>query len=478
MKFIDYFILLAYGLGLIAFAYFVSRRKNTDQDEEFYLGSKNLGAGHIGLSVAATDVGGGFSIGLGALGFTLGLSGSWLLFTGLVGALLSSIILIPRLKLLELDHSYFSYPQVIKHYFGSHAAHLAALISFIGYLAFTSAQLMAGTKLASVLIPGLSFSAIMIILTLISVIYTSIGGLRAVVLTDTIQWTLVVLGLGFIAIPLGIIHLGGIEHIVERAGPESLSLTQLSFQTLINWMISIVPIWFVAMTLYQRIFACKDEREAKRAWYIAGFFEWPVMAFLGVGMGVLAKVAFLDGLLQVPSTGGDLDPELAIPLFLKTVLPTGLLGLLFVSYLSAILSTADSCLMAASGNLYSDFLTEKKWTNRLVSPRVITFSLGLLALALGLLFDSVLKLMLHAYGFMISGLLIPTLAIFLTKKTASSSALISMVVGILSYLMFTNIDTGGWNANLFGISFSAIAYIGSDYINEYLNRNKRISKAK
>ncbi len=46
---------------------------------------------HVGLSVVATDVGGGFSIGLGGLGFVMGISGSWMLFTGLVGAWLSAI---------------------------------------------------------------------------------------------------------------------------------------------------------------------------------------------------------------------------------------------------------------------------------------------------------------------------------------------------------------------------------------------------
>ncbi|PJB24361.1 MAG: sodium:solute symporter, partial [Elusimicrobia bacterium CG_4_9_14_3_um_filter_62_55] len=57
--------------------------------------------GHVGLSIVATDVGGGFSIGLGGLGYAIGLSGSWLLFTGLVGAWLSAVFLIPRVKAVE-----------------------------------------------------------------------------------------------------------------------------------------------------------------------------------------------------------------------------------------------------------------------------------------------------------------------------------------------------------------------------------------
>jgi len=52
------------------------------------------------------------------------------------------------------------------------------------------------------------------------------------------------------------------------------------------------------MTLYQRIYACHDEKTAKRAWYLAGVFEWPVMAFLGVLLGLFARVAADQGMFE------------------------------------------------------------------------------------------------------------------------------------------------------------------------------------
>ncbi|RKY23574.1 MAG: sodium:solute symporter family protein, partial [Planctomycetota bacterium] len=70
-----------------------------------------------------------------------------------------------------------------------------------------------------------------------------------------------------------------------------LYLNNLSWQTLVKWAVTIVPIWFVGMTLYQRIYACRDEKTAQRAWFLAGLLEWPVMAFMGVALGVLARVA-------------------------------------------------------------------------------------------------------------------------------------------------------------------------------------------
>ncbi len=82
--------------------------------------------------------------------------------------------------------------------------------------------------------------------------------------------------------------------------------------------------------------------------------EWPVMAFLGVSLGLLGRVALEQGLLGVATAG--FDPELALPLLLKNILPAGLLGLMLSAYFSAVMSTADSCLMAASGNLLTDII--------------------------------------------------------------------------------------------------------------------------
>lgn len=132
-----------------------------------------------------------------------------------------------------------------------------------------------------------------------------------------------------------------------------------------NWGFAIIPIWFVGMTLYQRIYASKDTATAKKAWFIAGLFEWPIMAFIGVFLGLLARVAFDIGMFNDMIINGEsvasipveqFDGEKGLPLLLKSVLPVGFLGIVLSAYFSAIMSTADSCLMASSGNLLTDVL--------------------------------------------------------------------------------------------------------------------------
>lgn len=453
MSVIDLIIFMIYMLVMLGVGvYFL--RKNKEQDD-YFVGGRNIGPWHIGLSVVATDVGGGFSVGLGGLGFVMGMSGSWMLFTGLLGAWLAAVYLIPKVKSNPAFKNFYTLPQIFKYLFDERVGIMAALICFIGYLGFTSSQLLAGAKLASGTIQGLSLPLALIIMGVIAVVYTTIGGLKAVIYTDTVQWIILLLGFILIGLPYSYFYVGGWEAIESSLPSEMFSLTNLRWQDFFNWCITILPIWFVGMTLYQRIFACIDEKSAKKAWYIAGFFEWPIMAFMGVTLGVLARVAFEQGLLVGAEEG--MDPEMGLPILLSTVLPVGLMGLMMSAYFSAVLSTADSCLMAASGNLSTDIFGRwlKNKPQHLVMrfSQMFTMAIGIIALGIALQMTNVLDLMLYSYAFMVSGLLIPILGGLFWNLRSPSAALASMLVGggltvFLSFLTPLPLDL---DPNFFGL---------------------------
>lgn len=215
---------------------------------------------------------------------------------------------------------------------------------------------------------------------------------------------------------------------------------KVAFSTLINWAFSIIPIWFIGMTLYQRIYAAKSEKEAKQAWFIAGLFEYPVMAFLGVALGILAKVSFDSGLLPTASLSM-IDPESAMPMMLKQVLPIGALGLIMAAFFSAILSTADSCLMASSGNICLDLFSFRKQKKALRMSQIMTFVIGFVAVLLAMFIPSVLDLMLMSYAFMVSGLTAPVLGILWYKKPSPRAALSAMSMGSLCLLILQLLGT-------------------------------------
>lgn len=459
MHIVDLLIFCFYLLAMLGVGFFFMRRNKSTDD--YYVGGRKLNSFHIGLSVVATDVGGGFSIGLGGLGFTMGLSGSWLLFTGLIGAWLSGVLLIPKISNLARRKGFLSFPQFLEHVFDKRVALLAGLISAIGYLGFTSSQILAGAKLASSTFQNLSLNNALLVMGVIAVAYTAIGGLKAVIYTDTIQWIVLMTGLIFIGIPFSYFEIGGLKAIKQTLAPEFLALNSISWQQIVNWMFTIIPIWFIGMTLYQRIYAAKDTKTAQRGWFIAGLFEYPIMAFMGVILGMFARVALENGLLPGYSAA-NLDAEMGLPVLLRTILPVGFLGIVLSAYFSAIMSTADSCLMAASGNILTDILKKHNSKNGLRFSQLLTLLIGALALLIALKMESVLQLMLHSYSFMVSGMIVPVLAALFTKRPNAFGALISMLTGgglTLTLIILNTPLPIGLDANIFGIFCSAIVYI-------------------
>jgi len=468
MHSIDLLVFVIYFAGMLGLGVYFYRKNKTDDD--YYVGGRKMTAGHIGLSVVATDVGGGFSIGLGGLGFTMGISGSWMLFTGLIGAWLSSAFLIPKVYHTAKKKKMLSFPQALNHYYDARVALLAGIISLIGYLGFTSSQILAGAKLATATFSSASFdlslSTAVIIMGLIAVVYTVIGGLKAVIYTDSIQWVVLLVGLIGIGIPLGFLKIGGWEGLASVVDQKMLQLNHLRWSQGFNWLITIVPIWFVGMTLYQRIYACKDQKTAVKAWRIAALFEWPLMAFMGVLLGLFAKVAFEQGMfteMGYPPNSG-IDAEMGLPLFLSKMLPIGLMGIMLSAYFSAILSTADSCLMAASGNLITDVFggLSKNAKSSIKRSQLITLVLGFIAIFLALQMQNVLELMLHSYAFMVSGLFVPVLAMLSLKKPSPKAAIFSMLVGGFTTLILITLSVDlpfQLDPNFFGITLSGVSFM-------------------
>jgi SSS family solute:Na+ symporter len=174
------------------------------------------------------------------------------------------------------------------------------------------------------------------------------------------------------------------------------------------------------------------------------------------------------------------DPEMGLPILLRTILPPGILGLMMAAYFSAVLSTADSCLMAASGNLSTDlfggFLKNKKENSQMIASQIFTLGLGVLALIIALQMTNVLELMLYSYAFMVSGLLVPVLFGLFSNKRDSHAAMWAMIVGGGTTAGLSFADVGlpfGLDPNFFGI-FSSLAA----YLLVYMARRNKFSKSR
>lgn len=459
MTLIDYFIFGGYFLAVIYVGYYFNKKNKSLSD--YYVGSRNISASHIGMSIVATDVGGGFSIGLGGLGFVMGLSGSWLLFTGLIGAWLAAVFVVPHIKKFDAKEDFYTYPDFLKYHYGAKVAILASIISAVGYLGFTGAQILAGAKLASAsILSGIDVAnkldIALYVMAAVVIGYTVLGGLKAVIYTDTIQWIILLFGLIFLGLPFAYFGIGGYDAIQTNLPDKFFTLTNVSATQLTNWAFTIIPIWFIAMTLYQRIYACRNEKEAKKAFYVAGFLEYPIMAFVGVALGMLGRIAFPDA-----------EPEMGLPLLLKSALPAAITGIVLAAYFSAIMSTADSCLLASSSNFVNDLLNRYVFKNLSMKgnirlSQIVTFIIGIIAVLLASNFKTVLELILHAYAFMVAGLFIPTVAAYIFKIGNSKAAIASMLSGGVFTFVTIALSTKlplGLDPSVYGILISLVVFI-------------------
>jgi len=449
---IDILLIAGFFIGMLVYG-FSLKESNATVDDHF-VGKRNMGAGKIGFSVVATDVGGGFSIGLGGLGFLMGLSGSWLLFTGLLGAWLSAVFLIPKVKPLSDRLRMLTFPDLLAHRFDERCRVVAAIVSALGYAAFVGSQMLAGGKLSAAAF-NIPLHTAVLAMSVVIVLYTAFGGIRAVILTDVVQWAILLVGLGLLALPLSYQAVGGWSGLQAALPPEYFSFTNITPATFATWIVTIVPVWFVGMTLYQRIFAVRDVKTAQRAWLIAGLLEWPVMAILGTVLGMMARVLF-------PAV----EAEMGLPMLIREVLPVGAMGLVVAAYFSAIMSTADSCLLASVGNLVHDLYRrirpDASDASLIKLTRGLTFAVGFGSVGFALVIPRVLDSIVVAYSFMVAGLFFPTIAALYWKRATATGAFWSMVLGggITVAATFYPPLVGGIEPIFVGLAVSAVVLVG------------------
>jgi SSS family solute:Na+ symporter len=287
-------------------------------------------------------------------------------------------------------------------------------------------------------------------MSVVIVAYTALGGLEAVVYTDTLQWAILFLGLGLLGLPLSLRAVGGVEGLVEALPPGHLTLTNIGLGQFATWMVTIVPVWFVAMTVYQRIHATRDLATARRAWFFAGLLEYPGMAFLGATLGMCARVLY-------PAV----EPEMGLPLLVRDVLPAGATGLVLAAYFAAIMSTADSCLLASVGTVVDDLRRKGSAPDpgagrRLRTSRVLTVVIGLGSVAFALYAPTVIDSILLAYSFLVGGLFVPTLAALFWPRVDGRAAFLGIVAGGVTTVVLSARDWGlGVEPIFVGLGLSA-----------------------
>ena len=438
LHFLDFAAIGLYFLALLWVGYRVMRsEKGHGEGESFMAADRNMNLFQTTATTAATDIGGGFSIAMGGLGFTLGISGSWLIAISGLSIILASFLMVPKVKRWADHVKGLTTGDLFEARFDRRTGTLAAVVIGLAWFTFVGGQIIAGGKLLQVTM-GMNLSFGILLAGGIILAYTAMGGLKAVIYTDVFQMVVLLVGVVFILVPIGMVKVGGWEGLTAQlaAKPETASMVKwdaIGWKQLLGWFFSIFPIWFISIAALQRIVAARDERTARWSFLLTGVpIEWPLFAVGSTLVGMFARIL-------VPQLT---DAELATPTMILNLLPTGLAGIVIAAYIAAVMSTADSCLIGPvaifTNDIYRKIIKPAAVDAELIRvARVLTIVLGVLAIAMAYLTPNVLDLILYAYTFGAAGLFFPMLGLLFWKRTTASGAFWSMMLGGSSAVIWT-----------------------------------------
>ena len=340
-----------YLAALVAVGY-ATRRRSRAGLGDFYLAGRNLGGFVLLLTLYATQYSGNTLLGYPGEAFRIGYA--WVMSVGFMMAIIVVyLIFAPRLQRIARRRAFITPGDWITHRFGSARLTLIANVLLVLAISnFLLAQLMAMGHVTE----GLSGGAVpywvgVVLLTLVVIVYETVGGMRAVAWTDCVQGVMLLVGLaGLLAavVPTPA-HLEALTLAVATAAPEKVAVPAAEVSR--NWLSTLVLIGFsgaVYPHAIQRIYAARDAATLKRA--------FSVMVFLPF---VTTGVMFLVGILAIRELSAGGDPDQVMPALLtawsgRSVLLYGLCVLVITAVVAAVMSTADSVLLSLSSILAKD----------------------------------------------------------------------------------------------------------------------------
>jgi len=245
-----------------------------------------------------------------------------------------------------------------------------------------------------------NIGAIIVVIGAVTIVYTLLGGMEAVIWTDVMQSVVMIVGIVFCAVVLSKEILSGPDPLIEtalRADKFSLGSAELSLSSRTIWVMILYGVTenlrnlMADQNYVQKYSAVPTERAAKRSVWIAMLIYIPLTAiFLYIGTALFAFYSGPAHELGEAVTKGDE----VFPYFIATELPTGLRGLILAAIVAAAMSTVDSALNCSATVMLLDFV--KRFVKRDIGERASLQFLRLATVVWGVLGTGFALLMIRA----------------------------------------------------------------------------------
>jgi solute:Na+ symporter, SSS family len=355
----DNLIILFYLLAILIIGIIAGLKKRNKGSEGFFLAGRSLNWLMIGAALFAANISTIHMVGLVAQGFKDGLV--WGNFEWMATFLL--IILGLIFAPFYFKSKISTLPEFLERRYGSYTRSFLAFIALMSALfGHIGVSLYAGAVVFENFF-GIDVITSIVVISGATLAYTVLGGLRAVVVTETIQTVILIIG-AFIMMIISIHALGdhGIHNLTELKNalkPQQLSVIHTNqssplpiWAVLLGYPVLGLYYWCADQTIVQKVLGAKTLRDAQKGPLFAGFIKiLPV--FMMVLPGVLAYALFGNKIT---------NPNDTLPVLIMELLPVGLKGILAASLLAALMSTIAAGLNS-SGTLVSVDIVKRLFPN-------------------------------------------------------------------------------------------------------------------
>ena len=422
MSALDWLVILAYLAVMLYIGYHSMKTVKTDED--FVLAGRNVGNIYIILSLFASFTGLSGLFGTPQYVYEYGIAGWWWWATFPIGVFIMGMTMAKLLR----RRMHVTLPDVVDVNHSSKAVRVAAsLVTVWNYLAWTAGQ-VAGIVLVITTFTDLNGTAAVIVAYIIIVLFTLLGGFRAVVYTDSLQAVLFLVVLGLVIPAVLLLHYDVPEALAQTTSIDGFYklFGSVPAGTMITWWL-LAPAGFIDNMALQRVFAAKDEKSAKGN-ITAAFLLMIIFGLILMFIGIMARFILPAGS----------DPASAMLNLSQRVLPKGMLGLLVAAFAGVAVSTASSTLLVCSSTLEQDVYSvlrntgKEKPASSLLVNRLFVVLVGLIALVLALKVPSVTQILMYGYSVYVPGLLLPVIAGSFHWKLSDRAMLLTIVSGVLT----------------------------------------------
>ena len=379
---LDFIIVLFYFFVIMLVA-LRGKVKADSSADEYFLSSRNLPWYSVALSTIATNIQGYQFLGMMGSAYLFGLAQANLEINAVQGILIGAFVFVP----LFLREKIMTITQFIAKKLGQRIALFYSIANIALFATVTigaalfwgayAAELVFGEQLTVLHSNRIVRIAILIlILGIFSAIYTYLGGLSAVVKTDIIQFSVLIIG-GIVVCFTAVNQLGGWEQIYIKT-PERMHLHLPSDHPTLPWthlfglFLLNINYWCANQTVMQRALAAKSVAHAQAGLLAGGLIKY-----------LMAIIIIIPGIALYGILGDSLgEPDMAFPYIVNTYLPVGIKGIilcgLFASLMSTVDSTFNSLATLWSTDIYSKYINKKASDQEKIKAgqKAILFSLG------------------------------------------------------------------------------------------------------